>query len=85
MSEPLDELRAQRALIQQHLDWLDTRIAAADDAPAAESPGEPDEVPSVSTAATPSTAETVKKAPNTPAEATKQAGESDAYSLGLAR
>lgn len=27
MSEPLEELRAQRALIQQHLDWLDARIA----------------------------------------------------------
>lgn len=40
MSEPLDELRAQRALIQQHLDWLDARIAAAEgDAPAAKSPG----------------------------------------------
>jgi uncharacterized membrane protein len=34
MSAPLDELRAQRALIQQHLDWLDARIAAVEgDAP----------------------------------------------------
>jgi len=30
MSEPLEELRAQRALIQQHLDWLDARIAATE-------------------------------------------------------
>ncbi|CAA6678281.1 MULTISPECIES: hypothetical protein [unclassified Lentimonas] len=30
MSEPLEELRAQRALIQQHLDWLDARIAASE-------------------------------------------------------
>jgi hypothetical protein len=30
MSEPLEELRAQRALIQKHLDWLDAQIAVAE-------------------------------------------------------
>jgi hypothetical protein len=39
MSEPLEELRAQRELIQKHLDWLDEQIAntqasvVADDRP----------------------------------------------------
>jgi hypothetical protein len=30
MSEPLEELRAQRDLIQKHLDWLDQQIAIAE-------------------------------------------------------
>lgn len=30
MSEPLEELRAQRDLIQQHLNWLDAQIASAE-------------------------------------------------------
>jgi chromosome segregation ATPase len=30
MSEPLEELRAQRALIQMHLNWLDAQIANAE-------------------------------------------------------
>ena len=30
MSESLEELRAQRDLIQQHLNWLDTQIASAE-------------------------------------------------------
>lgn len=30
MSEPLEELRAQRALIQKHLNWLDAQIAIAE-------------------------------------------------------
>jgi hypothetical protein len=30
MSEPLEELRAQRALIQKHLDWLDAQIQRAE-------------------------------------------------------
>jgi hypothetical protein len=30
MSEPLEELRAQRALIQKHLDWLDAQIKSAE-------------------------------------------------------
>jgi len=29
MSQSIDELRAQRALIQQHLDWLDGQIKCA--------------------------------------------------------
>ena len=31
MSEPLEELRAQRAQIKKHLDWLDAQIATAAD------------------------------------------------------
>lgn len=31
MSEPLDELRAQRLLIQKHLSWLDQQIRLAED------------------------------------------------------
>ncbi len=31
MSEPLEELRAQRDLIQKHLDWLDQRIVATEE------------------------------------------------------
>jgi len=31
MSEPLDELRAQRLLIQKHLSWLDRQIRLAED------------------------------------------------------
>ena len=43
MSEPLEELRAQRALIKQHLDWLDAQIRQAEgsggqQSPAAEQP-----------------------------------------------
>ena len=46
MSEPLEELRAQRALIQQHLDWLDARIAVAEaDAPVGQPPSAPVEAP----------------------------------------
>jgi hypothetical protein len=30
MSEPLEELRAQRALIQKHLNWLDAQITHAE-------------------------------------------------------
>lgn len=63
MSAPLDELRAQRALIQQHLDWLDARIAAVEGAPATESPSEPAEVPPVDATAAPSAGETAPSAP----------------------
>ena len=42
MSEPLKELRAQRDLIQTHLTWLDTQIAAAEGC-AAQHPASPDQ------------------------------------------
>ncbi|MBI5425110.1 MAG: hypothetical protein HZA32_13620 [Opitutae bacterium] len=33
MSDRLDELRRQRALLQQHLEWLDAEIAATEQSP----------------------------------------------------
>jgi len=34
MDKSIEELRAQRAIIQQHLDWMDRQIAAAESTPA---------------------------------------------------
>ena len=34
MPESLEELRAQRALIQKHLDWLDRQITGVENTPA---------------------------------------------------
>lgn len=57
MSEPLEELRAQRDLIRKHLNWLDAQIASAElpgDEPPAESPKlaqTPDEGPAKVTTA----------------------------------
>ncbi len=33
MPNPIDELRQQRALLQQHLNWLDRKIAELDSTP----------------------------------------------------
>ncbi len=38
MSEPLEELCAQRALIKQHLDWLDRQIETAERAASSTEP-----------------------------------------------
>lgn len=42
MSVPLTELRAQRELIQAHLDWIDTQIASAEGC-ARQYPASPDQ------------------------------------------
>ena len=52
MSDRLAELRRQRALILEHLAWLDREIeaASAEKSPALSSPAAPDSTPEVATA-----------------------------------
>ena len=77
MSEPLEELRAQRALIQQHLDWLDARIAATEgsDSEAQSQSKELDEKPMAAHPAPAASAATkdTKESPISPEPATKAA------------
>ena len=65
MSEPLEELRAQRDLIQKHLNWLDAQIQRAEgsaDQPSA--PTEPPAAESIAKAAAVATPSQTSKTPS---------------------